>query len=55
MTEYTFYVCLNDAEHKVTVKEKDQSDALRKCREILCVQPDDEFYILEIFINKSSG
>lgn len=54
MNEYTFYVCLNDAEHKVAVKEKDQSNALRKCREILDVQPDDEFDILEIHTNKVS-
>ncbi len=25
--EYKFYVCLNDAEHEVTVKENDQSNA----------------------------
>lgn len=48
MTEYTFYVCLNDAEHEVAVKENDQNSALRKCKEILSVQPDDEFEILEI-------
>lgn len=51
MTEYTFYVCLNDLEHKVTVKGKDQNNALRKCREILSIQPEDEFDILEIRIN----
>ena len=49
--EYEFYVCLNDAEHKVAVKENDQSNALRKCKEILGVQPDDEFDILEIRTN----
>ncbi|MDE6788042.1 MAG: hypothetical protein K2J47_01800 [Ruminococcus sp.] len=48
MNEYTFFVCVNDAEHEVAVKENDQSKALRKCKEILGVQPDDEFDILEI-------
>ena len=48
MNEYTFFVCVNDAEHEVAVKENDQSKALGKCKEILGVQPDDEFDILEI-------
>lgn len=54
MNEYTFFVCLNDAEHEVAVKGNDHSNALRKCKEILDVQPDDEFDILEIRTNKVS-
>lgn len=54
MNEYTFYVCLNDAEHKVDVKENDHSNALRKCKEILDIQSDDELDIIEIRTNKVS-